>query len=87
MSCTGSGFGGDPLPGVPKQCFCKPMKKDGVSRCATEGGTCKCKGTVFYGKNNESFTSVKTGKHSTMKASGSIPCNSGVFGGDPVPGE
>lgn len=47
------------------------------SKCADEGGVCMCSGNVRYGS-GASWTSVKS-------SSGSIGCNSGVFG-DPISG-
>jgi hypothetical protein len=52
--CGNNEFG-DPLIGKPKQCFCerpeKPanLKEENMSKCASEGENCLCKGRVFYG--------------------------------------
>jgi len=64
-------------------------------QCAVEGGTCRCNGTVFYGKRftngrpgkgrERSLEQLKMEKYEEKAANGVIKCNNGVFG-DPTPG-
>jgi len=64
-------------------------------QCAVEGGTCRCNGTVIYGKRftngrpgkgrERNLAQLKMDKFKEKAANGVIKCNNGVFG-DPTPG-
>lgn len=66
------------------------------SVCATEGGTCKCKGMVYYGKRflsgkpgsgaSTNLEHLKKHKYKEKYSNGEIKCNVGAFGGDPLYG-
>eukprot|EP00667_Euglena_gracilis_P006473 EG_transcript_6528 len=71
IRCTNAAFGTDPKPGTSKFCTCNPG--NGV-QCASDGGTCKCNGTVYYGA-GANWTSVES--------KGSVACSKDTFGTDP----
>ena len=56
----------------------KPGKGNGYKFCAKEHQTCKCTGTIKYGKG-------KKWVKKAAKKSGSTPCSNGYFG-DPIYG-
>ena len=49
IGCNSADFGGDPAPGLKKQCFCEKGAKPEVKRCGLDDDDCKCKGNIFYG--------------------------------------
>ncbi len=67
VQCSNSFFG-DPLPGVLKSCYQRPL-----TPCATEGGVCSFSGSsiVVYGAGSSFKTGVYTG---------GVQCGNGVFG-------
>ena len=76
IACTNAVFGGDPIPGVAKKCFCPPPAYTNT-KCANENEPCTCFGTVQYGAEGK-FTSK------TFTDSAFI-CSNTVFGVDPYP--
>ncbi len=79
IACTNAAFGGDPIPGTPKQCYVSPQPpNNGWTQCASENGTCSFSGTksVGYGANGAFFYRVATT---------SIACSNATFG-DPISG-
>jgi hypothetical protein len=76
IPCTTAAFGGtDPIFGTAKACsFTSAL----YTACATEGGTC-----TFSGKRQVRFG--RNGQWATLTATGSTPCTSTAFGGDPLP--
>eukprot|EP00667_Euglena_gracilis_P015954 EG_transcript_16637 len=71
IRCNNDNFG-DPHPGVSKFCICDPGP--GVL-CAADGGTCKCKGTVYYGAGSN---------WASVQGTGSVACKKDTFGTDPT---
>ncbi|MEU6146909.1 alpha-L-rhamnosidase [Streptomyces sp. NPDC047081] len=71
---TASGLGNPPAPDDPAA---SGVLKAGYTRCAGEGGTCSFSGTrsVAYGAGTYTYKTV----------TGSTPCTSASFGGDPAP--
>jgi len=81
VSCSPSGFGGDPDVNVVKSCYeLITALPTGAAACATaETGTCTIPAgqtaTVYYGAGSSYFFK--------LAASGAVGCNQTVFGGDP----
>jgi hypothetical protein len=63
---------GKEVPKKPKA----PTPPSTAKLCKVEGGSCNCKGNLWYGKN---------GKYVSKKTNGLTACTNGVFG-DPIPG-
>lgn len=79
--CTTAAFGGDPAPGVVKQCARSGLPLDaGWSRCASEGGTCAVTGTrtLAYGV---------AGAFVYRQVSAATACTSAAIGADPAYGQ
>ncbi len=78
LNCSNATFGGDPAPGVAKQCYAAPAggPGDGWTSCATEGSTCAATPgqPVAYGAN---------GVFAYTTASSQTACGSSTFG-DPI---
>ena len=76
------------------QCYVKITGSDGdsdVKQCAEEGGTCKCKGLVYYGvleigdQGPASFEDMlAVNKYAVLSSKKKIGCNNEKFG-DPHP--
>jgi outer membrane protein assembly factor BamB len=65
--------------------YTKPaVDKTSIARCAGEGETCVCTGTVYYGPGD--FYSLLTGPHGSAAVRNNILCTDQKFG-DPVPGQ
>ena len=79
IDCKNTTFGGDPLPGIDKNCFFAPKAPDLYSYCTDQGENCSLETAtdMAYGANN-TFV-YKTG------LSGDIKCDTATFGSDPVP--
>lgn len=78
IQCANSVFG-DPIPGTFKSCQMAPVPPTSWTQCASENNTCTVPGTVTvaYGA---------SGQFTYKTVTGSIGCNSSVFGGDPIVG-
>ena len=94
-TCESATFGGDPWPGLAKECWCEPKPIHYPSKCADEGENCLCTGDIYFMSNN---VNGKTNPHyiesvnenytaNTMNSSTSIVCNASSFEfTDPLPG-
>lgn len=93
FGCNNGFFGGDPAPGVAKECVC-----DGTSTPPPDNSfrvACENPGHATFRECNMGRTGVCYGKaqlrnggrRSAWKdVSGEFACNNGFFGGDPAPG-
>jgi hypothetical protein len=78
--CTTSAFGGDPLVGVPKNCYSASNGPPGTwTQCASQNGSCAVTGAqpVAYGAN---------GAYIFGTSNGAIDCDVSTFGNEPIYG-
>ena len=94
ITCEDASFGGDPEPGVPKQCYCRwapQIKTTDLCAYDSEYSSCPCTGTVYFGT-YESIMEYEVPQYarSVWNAQGhyhdddSILCTISKFG-DPLP--
>lgn len=86
FNCDNNTFGGDPMPGIGKECYIskqlpsKPTLQT-TTKCSNEGGICNAgfhpNTDVYFGAN---------GKYVSKKLHGNINCNNQTFEIDPAPG-
>eukprot|EP00929_Paragymnodinium_shiwhaense_P020098 TRINITY_DN13504_c0_g1_i1.p1 TRINITY_DN13504_c0_g1~~TRINITY_DN13504_c0_g1_i1.p1 ORF type:complete len:714 (-),score=115.86 TRINITY_DN13504_c0_g1_i1:19-2160(-) len=96
MVCSREQFGKDAQEGASKSCWCaptQPYREEKAYKCAEDGGSCECSGTVYFG--DTSFTTLeqlmkdkedKIAVRTSVR--GSTPCSSGRggFNRDPEQG-
>ncbi|WP_328615114.1 serine/threonine protein kinase [Amycolatopsis sp. NBC_00355] len=78
--CIATAFGGDPLVGVPKNCYTAPNGPPGTwIQCASQNGSCAVTGAqpVAYGAN---------GAYAFGTSNGATVCDVSTFGNDPIYG-
>lgn len=67
--------------GNPLNHFISPAKTTKV--CASEGDTCTCDGTVFYGRVGSYVNTKELGNYHEQVVSGTVTCENAFFGSDP----
>ena len=94
-TCEASSFGGDPWPGLAKECWCEPKPIHYPNKCADEGESCMCTGDIYFmsnevgGKANPHYIEAVNENYTinTMNQSTSINCSASSFEfTDPLPG-
>ncbi|WUH87813.1 serine/threonine protein kinase [Amycolatopsis sp. NBC_00438] len=78
--CIATAFGGDPLVGVPKNCYTAPNGPPGTwTQCASQNGSCAVTGAqpVAYGA---------SGAYTFGTSNGATFCDVSTFGNDPIYG-
>lgn len=89
---------GDPLPGIPKQCWCEPWEQLPPFQVGVEGDKitateCPTGTPVYFGAHKDGTKVLdfdgmaKYGKYLFIKnQTADAPCSSQTFGSDPLPG-
>lgn len=94
--CNPKEFGSDPLPGLPKACWCEDKPKYEANLCADDGDDCLCNGYALYGqkfvaksKKVNDFKGLIDNSFAILEVKegqNSIACSEEAFGGvDPFP--